>query len=62
MIILLAGVILLPYFLFTQNTIDNQFVLMLVKTLIPTYAAGFTLYSGALEIIFMKMDLLNVIE
>ena len=58
--LLIVGVVLLPYLLLTAKTIANIYVLMVFKTLIPTFAAGFVLYCGLLEYLFVKMKLLDL--
>ena len=60
--LLLVGIVLLPFFLLTVETISNIYVLMIFKTLLPTFAAGFLLFCGALEYIFVHMKILEIEE
>ena len=57
--LLIMGVILLPYLLLSTDSISNIYVLMLFKTLIPTFAAGFVLYCGLLEWLFLQLKVLD---
>lgn len=60
--LIICGVVLLPYILLTPESISNIYVLMILKTLVPTFAAGFLLYCGLLEYIFVHMKILEVEE
>jgi len=60
--LLLCGIVLLPYVLLTPEVISNIYLLMLLKTLIPTFAAGFLIFCGLLEYIFQMMGALEIEE
>ena len=58
--IVICAIPLLPYHFLTPDVISNIYVLMICKTLVPTFIAGFLLYCGLLELIFMKLNLLKI--
>ena len=60
--LLICGVVMLPYLLLSIDSISNIYVLMIIKTLIPTFAAGFILFCGLLEHIFLRMKVLRFKE
>lgn len=57
---IICGVVMLPYLLLTGQTISNIYLLMIFKTLLPTFAAGFLLFCGLFEHIFRKLDILKI--
>lgn len=55
---MIAGVVLLPYLLLTPDQIPNIYWLMVCKSLLPTFIAGFLIFCGLLELLFIKIQLL----
>ena len=51
-ILVICGIVLLPYFLLNLDNVSNIYVLMVFKTLLPTFAVGFLLFCGLFEYIF----------
>ena len=61
-ILVVCGIVLLPYVFLTEDQIANTYVLMVFKTLLPTFAAGFLLFCGLFEYLFAKMNVLEIEE
>ena len=59
-VLLLCGIVGLPYLLLSKKAISNIYVLMTFKTLLPSFAAGFLLYCGLFEKIFLRYNLLKL--
>ena len=49
---------MLPYLFLSSKQISNTYVLMILKTLVPTFAAGFVLFCGFFDWLFIKYKLL----
>ena len=53
---------MLPFLFLGFDQISNSYVLMVCKSLLPTFAAGFVIFCGLFDYIFVKMNLLEFEE
>ena len=60
--LLITAVLMLPYLLLTSDHISNTYILMIFKTLLPTFIVGFVLFCGLLDHIFEKLRILKFEE
>ena len=59
-ILVVCGVIMLPFIFIKTDTIGNIYVTMLLKSFLPTFGVGFFLFSGVCEHLLVKMEWLNI--